>query len=96
MRENLQLASVLCPTWLQTCMFQTDGLPPAATETDAYLEFIRELLRENVPLQGVLLYGLARPSMQPEASRLTKVTPAWMQSFGTSIQSLGLTVKLSL
>lgn len=96
MRENLQLASVLCPTWLQTCVFQTDGLPPTATETDAYLEFIRELLRENVPLQGVLLYGLARPSMQPEASRLTKVTPAWMQSFGTSIQALGLTVKLSL
>lgn len=95
MHENLQLASALCPTWLQTCVFQTDGLPPAATETSAYLEFIRELLREDVPLKGVLLYGLARPSMQPEASRLTKVTPAWMQSFGTRIQTLGLTVRLS-
>jgi len=43
----------------------------------------------------VLLYGLARPSMQPEAPRLTKVTQAWMESFGAEIQALGPTVKLS-
>jgi wyosine [tRNA(Phe)-imidazoG37] synthetase (radical SAM superfamily) len=95
MRENLQLAASLCPTWLQTCVFQIDGIPPTETETSAYLEFVAELLRENVPLQGVLLYGLARPSMQPEAPRLTKVTQAWMESFGAEIQALGLTVKLN-
>lgn len=95
MRDNLRLAASLCPTWLQTCVFQVDGTPPVEAETSAYLEFVAELLRENVPLQGVLLYGLARPSMQPEAPRLTKVTQAWMESFGAEIQALGLTVKLS-
>ena len=95
MRDNLRLAGSLCPTWLQTCVFQVDDIPPVEAETSAYLEFVAELLRENVPLQGVLLYGLARPSMQPEAPRLTKVTQAWMESFGAEIQALGLTVKLS-
>lgn len=95
MRKNLQLAASLCPTWLQTCVFQIDGIPPVEAETSAYLEFVGELLRERVPLQGVLLYGLARTSMQQEAPRLTKVTQAWMESFGADIQTLGLTVKLN-
>ncbi len=96
LRNNLLLAASLCPTWLQTCVFKTDGKPPTKIETKAYLEFIEELLRERVPLKGVLLYGLERSSMQPEAPRLTKVTQGWMESFGRKIYALGLTVKLNM
>jgi len=96
LRNNLQLAASLCPTWLQTCVFKTDGKPPTKIETSAYLEFIEKLLREGVPLKGVFLYGLARSSMQPEAPRLTKVTQGWMESFGRKISALGLTVKLNM
>ncbi len=96
LRNNLQLAASLCPTWLQTCVFKTDGKPPTKIETSAYLEYIEKLLREGVPLKGVLLYGLARSSMQPEAPRLTKVTQGWMESFGRKISALGLTVKLNM
>ncbi|MDN5836816.1 MAG: hypothetical protein L0H12_05625, partial [Nitrosospira sp.] len=74
---------------------QTEGMPPAPLETDAYLNFIEELLREGVPLRGVLLYGLARPSMQPEAPRLTKIDRDWMEIFCAKIQALGLAVKLT-
>ena len=95
MRENLRLATRLCPTWLQTCVFQTDGRPPSSAESDAYLKFIEELLREGVPLKGTLLYGLARPSMQPEAPRLTKVSQVWMDAFYARIQALGLAVRLN-
>ena len=95
MRENLRVAASLCPTWLQTCVFQIDGVPPARAESDAYLKFLEEFLREGTPLKGVLLYGLARPSMQPEASRLTKVSAEWMDAFQAEIQSLGLPVKLN-
>ena len=28
MRENLRLATRLCPTWLQTCVFQINGMAP--------------------------------------------------------------------
>ena len=96
LRNNLQLAASLCPTWLQTCVFKTDGKPPTKIETSAYLEFIEKLLREGVPLKGVLLYGLARSSMQPEAPRLTKVTQGWMESYGRKISAFGLTVKLNM
>ena len=96
LRNNLLLAASLCPTWLQTCVFKTDGKPPTKIETRAYLEFIEELLHERVPLKGVLLYGLERSSMQPEAPRLTKVTQGWMESFGRKIYALGLTVKLNM
>lgn len=96
LRNNLQLAASLCPTWLQTCVFKTDGNLPTKIETRAYLEFIEKLLQEGVPLKGVQLYGLARPSMQPEASRLTKVSQGWMEAFGRKIYALGLTVKLDM
>jgi wyosine [tRNA(Phe)-imidazoG37] synthetase (radical SAM superfamily) len=74
---------------------QIDGVPPIQAESDAYLKFLEEFLREGVPLKGVLLYGLARPSMQPEAARLTKVSPEWMDGFQAQIQALGLPVKLN-
>ena len=94
-RTNLQLASSLCPTWLQTCMFQLDDMPPSKSEIAAYLKFVAELLRDAVPLKGVMVYGLARPSMQPESLRLTQVSQGWMESFGAEIQAMGLEVKLS-
>jgi len=53
-------------------------------------------LQEGTLIQGVLLYRLARPSMQPEALRLTKVTQTWIKSFGKEINSLGLVVKISM
>ena len=95
MRENLRMAASLCPTWLQTCVFQIDGAPPAQAESNAYLRFLEEFLREEVPLKGVLLYGLARPSMQPEAARLSKVSQEWMDAFQVEIRALGLPVKLN-
>jgi hypothetical protein len=53
------------------------------------------LLKEGGQLEGVLLYGLARPSMQPEAPRLTKASQAWMDTFSASIRALGLDVKVN-
>ena len=95
MRENLRLATTLCPTWLQTCVFQMDGMPPLMGESDAYLNFIEDLLKEGRQLEGVLLYGLARPSMQPEAPRLAKASQAWMETFSARIRALGLDVKVN-
>lgn len=94
-RKNLKLAASLCDTWLQTCVFQINGEPPTERETLAYLEFVNSLLQENVPLKGVLLYGIARPSMQPEAFQLTKVSETWLLKFSNKIKALGLATKIS-
>lgn len=93
LRENLQLAAQLCPTWLQTCVFRIDGAPPEAEETEAYLQFVSDLLKSGVSLKGVMLYGLARPSMQPEKSRLGKIGQDWVEVFSERIRKLGLMVR---
>ncbi len=94
--KNLRVSSSICPTWIQTCLFKMDGIPPTKLETKAYLRFVEKLLQEGTLIQGVLLYRLARPSMQPEALNLTKVTSEWIESFGKEIKSLGLTVKINM
>lgn len=94
-RENLRTAASLCPVWLQTCVFAMDGKPPSGQERKAYLGFIKGLIADNVPLKGVLLYGLARPSMQPEAARLAALPKEWLDSYAEEIGKLGVAVKES-
>lgn len=92
-RHHLQIATSLCPTWLQTCVFQINGKPPSESEIDAYLNFIKSLKNDGVSLQGVLLYGIARPSLQPEAPQLSQVSESWLVAYGEKIKALGLPVK---
>lgn len=92
---HLRIAASICPTWLQSCMFQIDGHPPSNSEVNAYLNFIQQLKEEKLPLQGVLLYGIARPSLQQEASRLSVISQTWLNNFAEKINTLGLTVKIT-
>jgi wyosine [tRNA(Phe)-imidazoG37] synthetase (radical SAM superfamily) len=94
-RANLAIAAQLCPTWIQTCLFAIDRKQPDEAELGAYIDFLRERIAEGIPLRGVLLYGLARQSFQPEAARLTPLTPEQLESFARRIRTLGLTVRLT-
>jgi len=94
-RDNLVAAIACCPTWLQTCWFALDGEPPPRRDEDDYLEFIASLLRDGHKPQGVLLYSLARPSMQAEAPRLSALPAEQLQAFADRIIKLGLPVKVS-
>jgi wyosine [tRNA(Phe)-imidazoG37] synthetase (radical SAM superfamily) len=94
-RDNLIAAIASCPTWLQTCWFALDGKPPSRQDEDDYLEFVSALLRDGHRPQGVLLYSLARPSMQAEAPRLSALSAEQLQTFADRIGKLGLQVKVS-
>ncbi len=94
-KENLKIVSVLCPTWLQTCVFKLDGELPSRNECDSYLQFLSSLEIENIKVKGVLLYGLARPSMQAEASRLSSVPEVWMNEFADEISQLGFQIRVN-
>ena len=93
--ENLKIVSALCPTWLQTCVFKLDGELPSMNECESYLQFLSGLKKEDIKVNGVLLYGLARPSMQPEAPRLSSVSEAWMNEFADEINQLGFETRVN-
>jgi len=95
--ENLLISARLCSTWVQTCMLQFEsgqGLVNA-TEQEAYLALLQQV-SQQVSLQGVMLYSLARESLQPEANMITSVTEQQLNDFTQRVRQLGLTVKASL
>ncbi|MEW6591655.1 MAG: radical SAM protein [Pseudomonadota bacterium] len=93
--ERLAATARLCPTWLQTCVFALDGNAPSDEEQAAYLAAAKRIRDEKIPVQGVLLYGLARPSLQPQAPRLAALPAAWLEAFADRIRAAGLPVKVS-
>ncbi len=95
-RDNLIVSIALCQTWLQTCWCALDGNPPGRQDEEDYLKFIEALLRDGHRPQGVLLYGLARPSLQPEATRLSSLPEEELQRFAARIRQLGVEVKVSV
>ena len=94
-RKNLAAAAALCPTRLQTCLFAIDGRPPDEKELAAYLEFVATALAAGVTLRGIMLYGLARPPMQPGKERLTALGKDWLDDFARRAAGLGLEVQVS-
>ena len=94
-RDNLIASIQQCPTWLQTCWFALDDDPPSRQDEDDYLEFVSAILRDGHKPQGVLLYSLARPSLQPEAPRLSALSEDQLQNFADRIGKLGLIVSVT-
>ncbi len=91
--RRLRRCGELCSTWVQTCWFALDGRPPESGELDAYLDV---LARAGDRLAGVLVYGLARPSMQDEAPRLSRLPETWLAARAEEIlEKTGLTVRVS-
>lgn len=90
--RRLRICASLCSVWVQSCWFVLDGNPPAEDEVSAYIELLTGV---SDIVSGIHLYGLARPSMQPEAPRLTPVSAAWMEALARRLRDRGLTVKVS-
>jgi len=86
---NLMTSIACCPnTWLQTCWFALDGKAPSRQDEDDYLDFLNLLLHENAFPKGILLYGLARPSMQSEAPLLSALSSNQLNDFASRISAL--------
>lgn len=94
--QRLGQVARLCPTWVQTCMFSLDGAPPPEEDIVAYLAMLARAMADGIPLQGVMLYGLARPSLQAEAPRLSNVMEIWMRLLAMRIEDLGLQARVFL
>ena len=92
--ENLILSAGLCSTKLQTCLLNYDKRGLIAEEKQAYLALLNRI-KDIVTLDGVMLYTLARPSLQPEAGRLEKLPAETLNAFAEEIRRLGFAVTVS-
>jgi hypothetical protein len=92
--RHLATCAQACPTWVQTAMFAFEGRVPSDESIQAYLRLL-----ENAgiaSLQGVLLYGLARPSQQPAGASLGRLSADQLEAVAFRLREKGLTVRVSL
>ena len=91
--RHLAICADLAPTWVQTCWFALDGVAPSEASRQAYCDLLRPLATQ---LAGVHLYGLARPSMQPQAPRLSRLPAEELEVFAEQIErETGIRVSVS-
>lgn len=94
-QENLSLSAALCPTRIQTCLVNYEGRGMSETEEAAYLAFLTWVKRQT-SVEQVMLYTIARPSLQPEAALLEPVSESSMQRLANAVKSLGFEVSISI
>ncbi|WP_366513156.1 radical SAM protein [Methylobacter sp.] len=90
--ENLLFCAKLCPTKLQTCLLDYDKQGLSRKEKNAFLDLLRSIKTKGCMLTGVMLYTIARPSLQPESVRLERLPVEVLNAFADEIRLLGYEV----
>jgi hypothetical protein len=91
--QALRSAAELCTVKIQTCAFQFQQAG-SAEERAAYLQWLAQI-RDSVPsIREILLYDIARPSLQPEASQLKPMPNQALQDWLAAMQALGFTARI--
>lgn len=94
--ENLRICTSICETLLQTCVLSYLSDEERETEKQAYIDFLKLLKQKQYRLKKILLYTVARPSMQAEAENIQKIAESEMTSFADKIAAMGFDVTASL
>ena len=92
--KRLETSCAQCSTWIQTCVFAYEYRPPAEEEIGAYLSLIEAVKSRHIPIEGVLLYGMARPSMQPDSGKLSRLPEEWLKQFAARIGHYDMDVRV--
>jgi len=90
--ERLKNCAIACPTFVQTCVFTIDGKNPSEKDIDAYVELMNEIKSD---IEGVHIYGLARPSLQPQAKRLERISEEVLESIAKKLRYLQIETTVS-
>ena len=94
--NRLNISANYCPTYIQTCVFSFDGKLPSNKEKTAYVNLLKEVKTRHIPIKGILLYGVERPSLLPEAANKIKKLPEnWLIDFAEEIKQTGFFVRIS-
>lgn len=92
--KNLILSASICPTKLQTCLVDYDNQGLSEQEQAAFLNLLTRI-KQNSKVTTIMLYTLARTSLQAEANLLKKLSPDQLRAFALKIRLLGYTVTIS-
>jgi wyosine [tRNA(Phe)-imidazoG37] synthetase (radical SAM superfamily) len=93
--DNLVLSAQLCLTKLQTCLINIDGQGYPKYEQEALLSALEEI-KERSSVRQVMLYTIARPSLQPEEIRLSALPSETLFDVAAAIKALGFDITVSL
>jgi len=93
--NNLILAAGCCRTKAQVCLLDIDSQGFIEPERRALLDALT-IAKQKGGVCEVMLYTLARPSLQPEAGRLGKMPEPVMRAFADDLRQLGFEVSVSL
>lgn len=92
--NNLIIASTLCNTKIQTCVFEYRGQGWTGAQRQAYLDALKRI-KAKTTIEQVMLYTLARPSAQPEVGELGKCSPEVLDSLADDVRALGYEVSVN-
>ncbi len=92
--EKLQRSSQLCHSKIQTCLFDYSRFPWDEQAQQDFVRFFQQI-KTQCNIREVMLYTLARPSLQPEAKKLRALTPTEMNAFAQKIERLGFSVSVA-
>jgi wyosine [tRNA(Phe)-imidazoG37] synthetase (radical SAM superfamily) len=93
--ENLNLSADLCETRIQTCVLDFLSDAERSSEKTAYLELLREMQQNAVKVRKIMLYTVARHSLQPEAERIRKTGAEEMDLLASLLLEIGYHVECS-
>lgn len=91
---NLKISAELCSTKLQTCVFDYRAQGLSDKEKNAYLNLLKTI-RETTNVSEIMLYTLARPSLQPEAGQLGALSGVVLDTFAEDIRQIGFKVSVA-
>jgi wyosine [tRNA(Phe)-imidazoG37] synthetase (radical SAM superfamily) len=92
--ENMRLSASLCQTKIQTCLVDYAGHGLLQTEKLAYLVVLQNV-KATTSIEEIMLYTLARPSMQPKADQLAALSAEALNDFANDIRQLGFKVSVA-
>ena len=90
--ERLLNTANICPTFVQTCIFMINGKSPDDKDINAYVELINKAKKI---IKGVHLYGLARPSLQPRARDLGRISEQVLKNIAKKLIGLNIPTTVS-
>ena len=91
--RRLMAALEVVPTWVQTCHFLLDG-QAAMSQPQAWWQLLGSVA-SHPNFRGVLLYGPARPSNQPEAGRIRAPSLEALEALALPLREQGITVQIT-